>query len=182
MSLLSDAAKGIRMAGKGLVNYATNPNTLSEIGQKVALETALGTAVSQAVPAMLGAPRPGIRRTMGHMALNAALSNPISGGLSAMGAPKWAAQTTGSMLGAAGTQLLTTPITPELQKRPNPELAQYMELQKFNAALEQQRYNNSINLAYARNYNPPSTSTIVHKNPSADLDTAYRILNPNIRY
>jgi hypothetical protein len=63
----------------------------------------------------------------------------------------------------------------------SPDVAQLMQLQGMHAEMEQQRYNNEINLALAKNYHAPST-TVVHKNPSAELQTIYSMLNPNVRY
>ena len=62
--------------------------------------------------------------------------------------------------------------------QPGHELRQQ---QQFYAEQEQQRYNNEINLALAKNYHNPTT-TVVHKNPSAEFDTIQRMLNPSVNY
>jgi hypothetical protein len=46
------------------------------------------------------------------------------------------------------------------------------------AASEQQRYNNEINLALAKNYSAPTQ--IVHENPSADLQTMYNLVSGTV--
>ena len=104
-----------------------------------------------------------------------------------MGSPEWAANMTGNIVGQAGSTLVSNafarPIAdPETNEEPHPQLAQYMELQRMQAAIEQQRYNNQINLAYAKNYSPPNKTTIVHKNPSAEMETVYRILTQTPKY
>lgn len=186
MSLVDKAVKAVGLAGKRLAGYAGNPATYSDIGKKVALETGLGTAVSQAVPAILGVQRPGIGQTALNIGLQSGMAHPISGALEAIGAPAWAANTSGQILGSAGahmvSQAVSRPIVPEPQKEMNPQLAQYMQLQQFHAALEQQRYNNEIKLAMAKNYNPPSTSTVIHKNPSSELQSVLSALNSSVNY
>jgi hypothetical protein len=105
--------------------------------------------------------------------------------MSAMGAPEWAAGMTGEILGGAGSQMALNAVSrpvadPEPNQEPNPQLAQYMQLQQMQAAAEHQRYRNQINLAYAKNYSDPTV--IIHKNPSQDMDTAYRVLSQKTNY
>lgn len=185
MAILKDTLKSIRLAGSALGGYLSNPATYQQLGKKVALETALGTAAQQAVPRLLRQPAPGIGRSLASTAVHSAMTQPIVGGMSAMGAPEWAANMTGSILGSAGAALATQAMTrnipePEPHQAPHPHLVQLMQLQQMQAAAEQQRYNNQINLAYAKNYNPPSV--IVHKNPSADMETIYNMINPRVSY
>jgi hypothetical protein len=186
MSLIDKAAQAVRLAGTRLAGYAGNPATYSDIGRKVALEAGLGTAVSQAVPAMLGSQAPGIGQTALNIGLHSAMSHPISGAMQALGAPAWAANTTGQILGGAGAQMLShavsRPITPEPQQAMNPDLAQYMQIQQMNAAIEQQRYDNEIKLAMAKNYHPPSRSTVVHQNPSGDIQSVLGALSYSPKY
>ena len=196
-SLLAAAGKGIRMAGARLGKYLTDPNTLKAIGTKVAIDTALGTAVSQAVPRMLGE-QPGTTPLQAaiHSGTNSLISSPISGAMRAAGMPNIAADSAGSILGGAGTQIVSQAVNqglhgrmqpvsqaidPESNSQFSPHASQLMQLQKMQADMEQQRYNNEINLALAKNYHSPVT-TVVHKNPSADLQTFYNMLNPNVRY
>jgi len=196
-SLLAAAGKGIRMAGARLGKYLTDPNTLKAVGTKVAIDTALGTAVSQAVPRMLGE-QPGTTPLQAaiHSGTHSLISSPISGAMKAAGMPNIAADSAGSILGGAGTQIVSQAVnqglhgrmqpvsqtvTPEPQSQFSPHVAQLMQLQKMQADMEQQRYNNEINLALAKNYHAPST-TVVHRNPSAELQTYYNMLNPNVRY
>lgn len=188
MSILGNAGKGIRLAGKQLGAYLSNPQTAVKLGQQIATETALGTAVSQGVPRLLGqAPAVGPLRTAANIGLNSAIAAPVSGGLAAMGMPGAAAQTLGQITGAVGSTSLLRAMTPPQAIEPETHEAQHMyghelqQLQQFHAAQEQQRYTNEINLALAKNYHNPVT-TVVHKNPSAELETVRNLLNPNVRY
>lgn len=199
MSFITDAAKGIRMAGAALGNYLKSPATYEQLGRKVALETALGTAVQQAVPRMLNQPAPPLAQSIGSSALHSAFSQPITGAMESIGAPQWAAQMTGGILGSAGASVvsqggpvmhnmpasqtvqLESPMAfPQQQQMADPRLAQLMELQRMQDESMQKHYNGQINLAYAKNYKPPAV--IIHKNPSADTETIYRTLNPNVGY
>jgi len=188
MSILGNAGKAVRMAGKNLGAYLSNPQTAAKLGQQIATETALGTAVSQGVPRLLGqAPAVGPLRTAANIGLNSAIAAPVSGGLAAMGMPGAAAQTLGQITGAVGSTSLLRAMAPPQAIEPETHEAQHVyghdlhQLQQFHAAQEQQRYTNEINLALAKNYHNPVT-TVVHKNPSAELETVRNLLNPNVRY
>jgi hypothetical protein len=197
MTLFAAAVPAMRMAGAALGKYLTNPQTLKDIGTKVAIDTALGTAVSQAVPRVLGQ-EPGSTPLQAaiHSGTQSLISSPVAGGMRAMGLPGIAADSAGSILGGAGAQVVSQSINqglhgrmqpvsqtvaPEPGDQMSPDVAQLMQVQGMQAAMEQQRYNNEINLALAKNYHAPST-TVVHKNPSAELQTIYSMLNPNVRY
>jgi hypothetical protein len=197
MTLFAAAVPAMRMAGAALGKYLTNPQTLKDIGTKVAIDTALGTAVSQAVPRVLGQ-KPGSTPLQAaiHSGTQSLISSPVAGGMRAMGLPGIAADSAGSILGGAGAQVVSQSINqglhgrmqpvsqtvaPEPGDQMSPDVAQLMQVQGMQAAMEQQRYNNEINLALAKNYHAPST-TVVHKNPSAELQTIYSMLNPNVRY
>jgi hypothetical protein len=188
MSILGNAGKAVRMAGKNLGAYLSSPQTASQLGKQIATETALGTAVSQGVPRLLGqAPAVGPLRTAANIGLNSAIAAPVSGGLAAMGMPGAAAQTLGQITGAVGSTSLLRAMAPPQAIEPETHEAQHVyghdlqQLQQFHAAQEQQRYTNEINLALAKNYHNPVT-TVVHKNPSAELETVRNLLNPNVRY
>ena len=180
--LISQAAQGLRMAGSALGGYLSNPATYKDLGKKVALETALGTAAQQAVPRMLGVQAPPLGRSAMNVAINSAFTNPITGATKAMGAPEWAANMAGSIVGGAGASVVSDRIAnqiadPEPHQAPQANLAQYMELQKMHAAMENERYKNEINLAYAKNYRDPTV--LIHKNPSADIESVSRMLSKN---
>jgi hypothetical protein len=197
MSILGSMGPAVRMAGAKLGKYLTDPNTLKAIGTKVAVDTALGTAVSQAVPRVLGQqPTSTPLQAAIHSGAHSLISSPITGGMRAMGVSGIAAESAGSILGGAGAQIVSQAVnqglhgrgqpvsqvvTPEPNRQFSPHVSQLMELQKMQADMEQQRYNNEINLALAKNYHAPST-TVVHKNPSAELQTIYSMLNPNVSY
>jgi len=168
------------MAGEGLAKYATNPQTLSQLGKRVAMETALGTAASQAVPRMIGATPPPLAQSALNVGLQSVFSAPVAGGLKAAGVPEWAAGTIGQVAGTVGSHMVSRAITPEPQQQPQVQGADFERARRLEAAIEQQRYNNQINLALARNYNHPSV--ITHRNPSADFQNVYNALNPRNQY
>ena len=188
MSILGNAGKAVRMAGKNLGAYLSSPQTAAQLGKQIATETALGTAVSQGVPRLLGqAPAVGPLRTAANIGLNSAIAAPVSGGLTAMGMPGAAAQTLGQITGAVGSNSLLRAMAPQQAIDPETHEAPHVpgqglhQLQQFHAAQEQQRYTNEINLALAKNYHNPVT-TVVHRNPSAELETVRNLLNPDVRY
>lgn len=168
------------MAGQGLAKYAADPNTLSQLGKRVAMETAVNTAAAQAIPRIIGATPPPLGRTVLSTGLHSAFSAPVAGGMRAMGVPDWAAQTAGQVAGVVGAQKVSSAITPEPQQQPQVQGIQFEQLQQMNAAAEQQRYHNEINLALAKNYSHPST--IIHKNPSADLQNIANLLSMKVQY
>lgn len=197
MTIFAAAIPAMRMAGAALGKYLTNPQTLKDIGTKVAIDTALGTAVSQAVPRILGQePSSTPLQSAIHSGTQSLISSPVAGGMRAMGIPGIAADSAGSILGSAGAQVVSQSINQGLQGRMqpvsqtvapepgdqmSPDVAQLMQVQGIQATMEQQRYNNEINLALAKNYHAPST-TIVHKNPSAELQSIIGMLSPNVSY
>jgi hypothetical protein len=188
MSILGNAGQAIRMAGKNLGAYLSSPETAAQLGKQIATETALGTAVSQGVPRLMGQmPAVGPLRTAANVGLHSAIAAPVSGGLTAMGMPGAAAQTLGQITGAVGSNSLLRAMAPQQAIDPETHEAPHVpgqglhQLQQFQAAQEQQRYTNEINLALAKNYHNPVT-TVVHKNPSAELETVRNLLNPNVRY
>ena len=197
MTFLAGAVPAVRMAGAALGKYLTNPQTLKDIGTKVAIDTALGTAVSQAVPRVLGQePSSTPLQAAIHQGAQSLIGSPIEGGMRAMGLPNIAATSAASILGGAGAQVVSQSINqgmhgrmqpvsqavaPEPGDQMSPDTAQLMQVQGMHAEMEQQRYNNEINLALAKNYHAPMT-TVVHKNPSADLQSIIGMLNPNARY
>jgi hypothetical protein len=182
MSILGNAGEAIRLAGTNLGAYLSNPKTAASLGKQVALQTAVGTALGQTVPRMMGqTPTESPMQTAKRVALHAGISAPIGGGLSAMGVPHVAAGPIGEAAGMLGAHLLSRSIDPETNDQPQVHGQDFNTLQHFHAAQEQQRYNNEINLALAKNYHNPTT-TIVHKNPSAEFDTVQRMMNPTVRY
>jgi hypothetical protein len=188
MSILGNAGQAVRLAGKNLGAYLSSPQTAVQLGKQIATEAALGTAVSQGVPRLLGqTPAVGPLRTLVNTGLHSAIAAPVSGGLTAMGMPGAAAQTVGQITGAVGSNSLLRAMAPMQSIDPETNDAQhaygqeFAQMQQFHAAQEQQRYTNEINLALAKNYHSPAT-TIIHKNPSAELETVRNLLNPNVRY
>lgn len=182
MSIAGEVGQGIRMAGRNLGAYLTNPKTAAALGKQVAMETAVGTALGQGIPRMLGqTPAESPLQTAKKAALHAGISAPIGGGLIAMGVPKTAANVTGSVAGVLGSNLLSRPIDPEPNDQPQAYGQNFAAIQHFNAQQEQQRYNNEIALALAKNYHNPTT-TIIHKNPSAEYEALQKMLGASHRY
>lgn len=188
MSILGNAGQAVRLAGKNLGAYLSSPQTAVQLSKQIATEAALGTAVSQGVPRLLGqTPAVGPLRTLVNTGLHSAIAAPVSGGLTAMGMPGAAAQTVGQITGAVGSNSLLRAmapmqaIDPETNDAPHIRGQDLHQIQQFHAAQEQQRYTNEINLALAKNYHNPVT-TVVHKNPSAEFETVQRMLNPTVRY
>ena len=182
MSIAEKIGQGIRMAGQDLGAYLTNPKTAAALGKQVAMETAVGTALGQGVPRLLGqTPSESPLQTVKKSVLHAGISAPIGGGLAAMGVPKSVAGVAGSVAGILGSNLLSRPIDPEPNDQPQAYGQDFAAIQHFNAQQEQQRYNNEIALALAKNYHSPTT-TIVHKNPSAEFETIQKMLGATHRY
>jgi hypothetical protein len=149
--------QAIRTAGTALKQFLTDPQSLKHMGQSIAAETAFATAAQQAVPRMLGQrPAQSIPQSLLQTGIQSAVGTPVSGALQAMGAPTLGSNITGNILGAAAANRFAGQIEPEIVQENNPDFHQLYAMQKINAAAEQQRVNDQIQLAYARNYNPPS--------------------------
>ena len=88
--------------------------------------------------------------------IQSAVGTPVSGALQAMGAPTLGSTITGNLLGAAAANRFAGQIEPEIVQENNPDFHELYAMQKMNAETEQQRVNDQLQLAYARNYNPPS--------------------------
>jgi len=165
----------IRVAGTALKQFFTDPANLAKMGKKAATEAVLSTVVQQTVPYLVGG-RPGasLPQTLAHSGVHAAASAPVSGALQAMGMPELPAGIAGQIVGAAAAGRFSQSISPEVHDQPNPEFQQLLAMQKMHAEAEQQHYNNQIALALARNYKPPAE--IIHRNPSADLQSMQSIV------
>ena len=156
----------VRMAGSALKQFFTDPANLAKMGKKAATEAVLSTAVQQTVPYLVGGkPSASIPRTLAQAGVHAAASAPITGALQSMGMPEIPAAMAGQIVGSAAAGRFSQAISPEVQDQPNPEFQQLLAIQKMNAEQEQQRYNNQIQLAYARNYSSPS---FVHHSSSGN--------------
>jgi hypothetical protein len=177
----------IRMAGTALGNYATSPDTAKALAKKIALDTAVGTAASQLIPRIQGAAPQPLATSVGNAALGSAISAPVTGAATAMGIHPQVAGLAGTLSSAAGMTALSNMrqpsqnIDPEINDSGVTALHEYMQLQQFHAGLEQQRYNNEIMLARAKNYHSPST-TVIHKNPSSEFESVRQMLMPNVNY
>ena len=177
----------LRLAGSALKAYLTNPATIKEIGKQVATEAALGTAVQQIAPRLMGMnPGQNLASSLGTNILHSAASAPLEGAMRTVGIPGVVARPVSSMLGSAGLYHAQQgmggqrPIDPEPHQAGNPSLDQYRQLQAMQMEAENQSYKNQIALAYAKNYSFPTR--IVHSNPSADLSTLQGALNQRVNY
>lgn len=149
--------QAIRTAGTALKQFFSNPENLAQMGKNVAAETAFGTAVQQGLPRVLGmAPGQSIPRSFLQTGVQAAVGVPVTKGLEVMGAPQIGSAMAGNILGSYAAARLANQIEPEIVQENNPDFHQLYAMQKMQADAEQQRVNNQIQLAYARNYNPPS--------------------------
>jgi hypothetical protein len=185
MSIVDNTVKAVRMAGTNLGQYLTSPQTAQALGRKVALDTALGVAVPTAVSYAVGAGAPDYKRLAKQAAVHSMISSPVSGGLTAMGMNPALANAAGSVAAAFGTSALSRPVATEPFPEQRAALNQHMMLRRLAMEEEQQRYNNEIALAHARNSRAPET-TVIHRNPSAEFATmqqfAQHALNPNVQY
>jgi hypothetical protein len=149
--------QAIRTAGSALKQFFTSPENLAQMGKNVAAETAFGTAVQQILPRALGSsPGRSIPQSLLNVGTQAVIATPVARGLEAMGAPQMGSAMAGQILGGIAAQRLAGQIEPEIVQEGNPDFHQLYAMQKMQAEAEQQRVNNQIQLAYARNYNPPS--------------------------
>ena len=147
----------IRTAGSALKQYFTDPASLKQIGKAIGTEAALGVAAQQVVPRIIGQrPAQSIPQSLVHAGIHSAVNVPVSGSLQALGTPSFAASTAGSILGTAAANQFANSIDPEITPENHPDFHQLYAMQQMQAASEQQRVNDQIRLAYARNYNPPS--------------------------
>jgi hypothetical protein len=185
MSVIDNTINAVRMAGTNLGQYLTSPQTAQALGRKVALDTALGVAVPTAVSYAAGAGAPDYKRLAKQAALHSMISSPVSGSLTAMGMSPGLANAAGSVAAAFGTSALSRPVAPEPFPEQRAALNQHMMLRRLAMEEEQQRYNNEIALAHARNYHAPHT-TVEHRNPGAMFgaiyQTAQNALNTNVQY
>ena len=149
--------QAIRTAGTALKQFFTSPENLAQMGKNVAAETAFGAAVQQGLPRVLGmAPGQSIPQSLLHTGVQAAVGIPVTKGLEVMGAPQIGSTMAGNILGSVAANRLVNRIEPEIVQEGNPDFHQLYAMQKMQAEAEQQRVNNQIQLAYARNYSPPS--------------------------
>ena len=171
MAALGDAT---RMAGTALKEFFGRPAVRSALGK-----TAVTAGAEQLLPRALG--QQPVRSAMGSIArggLEAAISTPVEMGLKAAGVNPMIAGLGGSLVAAPLTQMVSQAISPEPQQAYQTEYSQLIQAQQLHASEEQQRYNNEINLALAKNYSTPTQ--IIHKNPSAELETMYRLTSGSV--
>ena len=171
MAALGDAT---RMAGTALKEFFGRPAVRSALGK-----TAVTAGAEQLLPRALG--QQPVRSAMGSIArggLEAAISTPVEMGLKAAGVNPMIAGLGGSLVAAPLTQVVSQAISPEPQHAYQTEYSQLIQAQQLHASEEQQRYNNEINLALAKNYSTPTQ--IIHKNPSAELETMYRLTSGSV--
>jgi hypothetical protein len=170
--------QSIRTAGSALKQYFTDPASLKQIGKAIGTEAALGAAAQQIVPRMVGQrPAQSIPQSLIHAGVHSAVNVPVSGALQSIGTPAFAAATTGGILGSAAAAQFANQIEPEITQENHADFHQLYAMQQMHAAEEQQRVNNQIQLAYARNYSPP---TFMYHHSSRDTSTTANEMVRNI--
>jgi hypothetical protein len=162
MPALGDAAK---MAGTAMKEFFGNPGVRSALGK-----TAVTAGNEQLLPRVLG--RQPARSVMGSIArggLEAAIATPVEMRLAAAGVNPGIAGLGGSLIALPIANMVSQAITPEPKHAYQTEYDQLIQAQQLHAFQEQQRYNNEINLALAKNHSTPTE--IIHRNPSAELQS-----------
>lgn len=171
MTALGDTA---RMAGTAMQEFFNNPNVRAALSK-----TAVTAGAEQLLPRALGQqPARSVMRSVARGGLEAAISTPVEMGLKAAGVNPLVAGFGGSLVAAPLTQMVSQAIAPEPRHAYQTEYNQLMQAQQQHASEEQQRYNNEINLALAKNYSAPTQ--IIHRNPSAELQTMYQLSSGSV--
>ena len=151
-------ALGAFLSRPGVRNYLTNAGI--EAGAQVAAE--------QLLPRVLGqTPQSSLAESIIRQGTSAAVGYPIQKGLGNIGLPGPVSYIGAQLIGQPAGQFAAQSLLPGNQSYPigmDPEptqaghagYGQLMAQQQIDAMAERERYNNMINLALARNYNPPS--------------------------
>ena len=161
----------MRKAGQALGAFFARPGVqkfAKDAAINAAIEGGVGVAAEQLLPRALGVqPEASLSESILRQGIGAAIGSPIATGLEQKGVNKTIANFAGQLAGQPIGQSVTQAVLPGNQGYPlgiDPEPAeagyahygQLMAQQQIEAASERERYNNMINLAMARNYNPPS--------------------------
>ena len=161
----------IKLAGQALKSFFSQPSVqqfAKKAAANAAIEAGVGVATEQLLPRVLGArPEASLGESILRQGVSSAIGSPIASVLEDKGLPKSVANLTGALVGQPAGQAFVQAALPGNQTYPlgvDPEphqagYAQYGQLmarQQLEAQAERERYNNMINLALARNYNPPS--------------------------
>jgi hypothetical protein len=171
MAALGDVT---RLAGTAMKEFFGRPAVRSALGK-----TAATAGAEQLIPRVLGQqPARSVAGSIARGGLEAAVSTPIELGLRTAGVHPALAGLGGALIAAPVTNVISQAIAPEPQHSFQTPYNQLAQMQQMQAAAEQQRYNNEINLALAKNYSAPTQ--IIHKNPSADLQTMYNVVSGTV--
>jgi len=161
----------MRMAGAKLGEHLAKPsvkNFAREAAVGAALEAGVGIGAEQLLPRALGQrPQASLGESVLRQGASAAIGSPVATALGRVGVPGSVAQFGGALVGQPIGQAVAQGILPGHQQYPlgiDPEphqaghanYGQLMAAQQFEAAREQQRAENQIALAYARNSSSPS--------------------------
>jgi len=157
----------IRQAGQALGAFFSRPgvrNYLTNAG----IEAGAQVAAEQLLPRALGqTPQSSLAESIIRQGTSAAVGYPIQKGLGNIGLPGPISYIGAQLIGQPAGQFAAQSLLPGNQSYPigmDPEptqaghagYGQLMAQQQIDAMAERERYNNMINLALARNYNPPS--------------------------
>ena len=176
---------GKQLASEGAKKFAR------EAAVGAALEGGVGIAAEQLLPRAMGQqPQASLVERVLRQGTAAAVGSPIAAGLGRVGVPGAAAQLAGQLAGQPAGQAVAQAILPGNQQYPlgaDPEPHQaghagygdLMALQQMEAAREQQRAENQIALAYARNYSAPSF--VYHRSSGNVLDTVQNMMKEGSR-
>ena len=161
----------IRQAGQALGAFFSRPGVqkfAKEAAMNAAIEGGVGVAAEQLLPRALGVePEASVAESVLRQGVSAAIGSPVATALQRKGLPQSVSNLAGSFAGQPVGQAVAQAVLPGPQSYPlgiDPEpteaghahYGQLMAKQQMDAMAERERYNNMINLALARNYNPPS--------------------------
>lgn len=161
----------MRKAGQTLGAFFARPGVqkfAKDAAINAAIEGGVGVAAEQLLPRALGVqPQASLGESILRQGVSSAIGAPLATGLEQKGIPKvianFAGQLAGQPIGQSvtqailpGNQAYPLGIDPEPHEAGHAQYGQLMAAQQIEAASERERYNNMINLAMARKYNPPS--------------------------
>ena len=158
----------IRQAGKTLGAFFSRPGVRDYL-TNAGIEAGAQVAAEQLLPRALGqTPQSSLAESIIRQGTSAAVGYPIQKGLGKIGVPGPISYVGAQLIGQPAGQFAAQSLLPGNQSYPigiDPEptqaghagYGQLMARQQMEALMaERERYNNMINLALARNYNPPS--------------------------
>ena len=180
----------IRQAGQALGAFFSRPGVrkfAKEAAMNSAIEGGVGVIAEQLLPRALGVtPEASFAESVIRQGVSSAIGSPVATALQSKGLPQSVSNIAGSFVGQPVGQAVAQAVLPGSQSYPlgiDPEptqaghagYGQLMAKQQMEAMAERERYDNMINLALARKYNPPS---FIHHQSSgtSPQDTAMNLV------